>query len=134
MRITMLTTLAAAVALTGCSDYYGNSRPGYNSGYNSGYGSGWDPVRNYRTGDRYRDRQLSRDDRIYRGSDGRYYCRRDDGTAGLVVGGIAGGALGALIAPGGSEVIGALLGAGAGALVGREVDRSGGDNEAPICR
>lgn len=119
---TMMLTLATAVAFTplaACTDTYGTSRPGYNSGYQSG----WDPVANYRTGDRYRDRQLSRNDRVYRGSDGRYYCQREDGTAGLVVGGVAGGALGALIAPGGSEVIGALIGAGAGALIGREVDR-----------
>ena len=77
----------------------------------------------YRDGRYYRERTLSYNDRIYRGRDGRYYCRRDDGTTGLIVGGVAGGILGNIIAPGGSEVLGTILGAAAGAAVGREVDR-----------
>jgi hypothetical protein len=84
----------------------------------------WDPVRDYRF-DPYRHRhgrRMSRHDRVYRGSDNRYYCRRDDGTTGLVVGGIAGGVLGSLIAPRGSKALGAIIGAGAGAAIGRSVD------------
>jgi uncharacterized protein YcfJ len=65
---------------------------------------------------------LGRNDRIYRGSDDRYYCRRDDGTTGLIIGGVAGGVLGNIIAPGSSKTIGTLIGAGAGALIGRAID------------
>ncbi|MGE0812742.1 MAG: glycine zipper 2TM domain-containing protein [Vicinamibacterales bacterium] len=83
---------------------------------------GYDPVRYYRSGGRYRPVRLGRYDRIYRGSDNRYYCRRDDGTTGLIVGGIAGGILGSIIAPGDSKAIGAIIGAGAGAIIGREID------------
>lgn len=79
----------------------------------------WDPARYYRSGP---PRRLGRNDRIYRGSDDRYYCRRDDGTTGLIIGGMAGGVLGNIIAPGGSKTIGAILGAGAGALIGRAID------------
>lgn len=86
---------------------------------------GYDAQRYYRDGRYYKTRQLSRNDRIYRGRDGRYYCRRDDGTTGLIIGGVAGGALGNLIAPGDSNTLGTILGAGAGALLGREVDRGG---------
>jgi hypothetical protein len=83
----------------------------------------WDAARYYRRDDRrYRARRLGRNDRIYRGSDNRYYCRRDDGTTGLIVGGMAGGVLGNIIAPGGSKTLGAILGAGAGALIGRAID------------
>ena len=83
----------------------------------------WDAARYYRRDDRrYRLRRLGRTDRIYRGSDNRYYCRRDDGTTGLVLGGIAGGALGHIIAPGGSKTLGAIVGAGTGALIGRAID------------
>lgn len=83
----------------------------------------WDPARDYRRDDRrYRPRRMGRNDRIYRGSDNRYYCRRDDGTTGLIVGGIAGGVLGHIIAPGGSKTLGAIIGAGAGALIGRAID------------
>ena len=43
----------------------------------------WDPSQHYHAG-RYRERRLGRRDRIYRGGDGRYYCRRSDGTTGLI--------------------------------------------------
>ena len=83
----------------------------------------WDPARDYRRDDRrYRPRRLGRNDRIYRGSDNRYYCRRDDGTTGLIIGGIGGGVLGHIIAPGGSKTLGTIIGAGAGALIGRAID------------
>ena len=83
--------------------------------------SGWDPSRNYRKGN-YKARPLGRDDRVYRGRDGRYYCKRNDGTTGLVIGGVGGGVLGNLIAPDGSKTLGTLLGAGAGALLGKSLD------------
>ena len=83
----------------------------------------WDPAPHYRRDDRrYRPRRLGRNDRIYRGSDNRYYCRRDDGTTGLIIGGIGGGVLGHIIAPGGSKTLGTIIGAGAGALIGRAID------------
>ena len=82
------------------------------------------PERYYRQGN-YAPRALGRSDRIYRGGDGRYYCRRDDGTTGLVVGALGGGVLGNVIAPGGSKTLGTVLGGGLGALLGRSIDRGG---------
>jgi hypothetical protein len=83
----------------------------------------WDPKPHYRHDDRrYRARRLGRNDRIYRGSDNRYYCSRDDGTTGLIIGGISGGVLGNIIAPGGSTTLGTIIGAGAGALIGKAID------------
>jgi hypothetical protein len=79
----------------------------------------WDPSESYRDG-RYRERRLGRNDRIYKGRDGRAYCRRSDGSTGLVVGALGGGLLGNLV---GGGTLGTLLGAGGGALVGRSVDR-----------
>jgi hypothetical protein len=85
---------------------------------------GYDASRYYWRDDRrYPVRRLNRNDRIYRGYDNRYYCRRDDGTTGLIVGGIAGGVLGHIIAPGGSKTLGTIIGAGAGGLLGREIDK-----------
>ena len=118
----------AATALAGCTDY--GAGPGYGSSYSSydwnrpdpSYG-GYYADRYYRDSNRYRERRLSRNDRIYRGQDGRYYCRRPDGTTGLIVGGVAGGVLGNIIAPGGSKTIGTLLGAAAGAALGSAVER-----------
>ncbi|WP_394652035.1 glycine zipper 2TM domain-containing protein [uncultured Sphingomonas sp.] len=79
----------------------------------------WDASRSYRDG-RYRERRLTRNDRIYRGRDGRAYCRRNDGTTGLVIGGVGGAVLGNLV---GGGLLGTLIGGGGGALLGREIDR-----------
>jgi hypothetical protein len=80
------------------------------------------PERYHRTDRRYRARRLNDSDRVYRGNDGRYYCRRSDGTTGLIVGAIAGGVLGNIIAPGDSKTLGTILGALGGAAVGRLAD------------
>ncbi|OYY69246.1 MAG: hypothetical protein B7Y47_12310 [Sphingomonas sp. 28-63-12] len=77
----------------------------------------------YRDGSSYRTRRLTRNDRIYRGRDNRYYCRRSDGTTGLIIGGISGGVLGNSIAGGGSRTLGTLLGGTIGALLGQSIDR-----------
>lgn len=80
----------------------------------------WDPAPHYRPGGHYRERRMGRNDRMYRGRDGRYYCRRNDGTTGLVVGAIAGGLLGNAI---GGDTLGTLLGVGGGALLGQSIDK-----------
>lgn len=80
----------------------------------------WDPSRSYQDG-RYRDRRLSANDRVYRGSDGRYYCKRSNGTTGLVLGGVGGGLIGNAL---GGGTLGTLLGAGGGALLGKNIDQN----------
>jgi hypothetical protein len=133
MRSVVLAALGAGVLVSGCSTYDGFDRgPGYaDTGYSRYDYDRPDPAYNgyyadryYRDGPSYRERRLAANDRIYAGQDGRYYCRRSDGTTGLIVGGIAGGALGAAISPGGSGLLGALLGGAAGAAVGNSVDRN----------
>jgi hypothetical protein len=85
------------------------------------YGN-YDAARYYRSGN-YSERRLGRNDRVYRGNDGRYYCRRSDGTTGLIVGGVLGGLLGNTIANGHSTTLATVLGAGGGALIGKSIDR-----------
>lgn len=108
-RILLGLCAVATLPLAACNDY--GSRPGYSS-------------------DRHYDRSARRDhylrdnDRIYRDRDGRYYCKKPDGSTGLIVGGLAGGVLGNVIAPGGSKTLGTILGAGAGAIAGQAIDRS----------
>jgi hypothetical protein len=131
MRLIPIAAAAAAVLVSGCSDYGNSGRPGYASDYrrydwnrpDPGY-NGYYADRYYRDDRRYRERRLSRNDRVYVGEDGRYYCRRSDGTTGLIVGGIAGGALGAALTSGRSETLGVLLGAAAGAAAGASIDRN----------
>ena len=62
--------------------------------------------------------------RLWRGDDGRYYCKLDDGTTGLIIGAAVGGLAGNELAGRGDRTLGAILGAAGGALLGREIDRS----------
>jgi uncharacterized protein YcfJ len=81
----------------------------------------WDAADHYRPPIRHqRDRRLTRKDEIYRGHDGRYYCRRSDGSTGLVVGAVVGGLLGNSV---GGDTLSTLLGAAGGAAVGTAIDR-----------
>lgn len=142
MKKLMILSLAAASIVGGCTTTgYSGDNGGwgyYDRGYYGRYGSyDWDrpdPTYNgyyadryYRDDRRYREHRLSADDRIYRGNDGRYYCRRSDGTTGLIVGGLAGGIVGNIIAPGGSKTLGTVLGAIGGAAIGAAVDSNNGN-------
>ena len=60
---------------------------------------------------------------MWRDRDGRYRCKKDNGTTGLLIGGAVGGLAGNEIAGRGDKLLGTVLGAGAGALLGREIDR-----------
>ena len=93
---------------------YNRPAPGYDRYYADDY---------YRDGNNYRERVLSRNERIYRGRNGRYYCRRDDGTTGLIVGAAIGALIGNRIDNGGSSLLGTLIGGAAGAMLGQEIDR-----------
>ena len=127
-----LTALAAALAApvalpSAASAQYGGGYGGqrYDQGYNDRNWHGdrdgnWDPSRGYQDG-RYRERRLSYNDRVYRGSDGRYYCKRSNGTTGLVLGGVGGGLIGNAL---GGGTLGTLLGAGGGALLGKSLDQN----------
>ena len=85
---------------------------------------GYDPSRDYRDGADYQERTMASDERVYRGNDGRYYCKRNDGTTGLIVGAVGGGVLGNVIDGGRSRTVGTLIGGALGALAGRQVERS----------
>ncbi len=61
--------------------------------------------------------------REWRGRDGRTYCRKKDGTVGLVIGAAGGALVGRAIDTRGERTTGTVLGAAAGALLGREVAR-----------
>ena len=96
---------------------YDYNRPA--QGYNAYYADQY-----YRDGQYYQPRRLSADDRIYRGRDNRYYCRRSDGTTGLIIGAIGGGVLGNALASGRSNTLGTILGAIGGGALGRSIDRN----------
>jgi len=93
---------------------YNRYEPGFNRYYADRY---------YRDGSYYSDRRLTRNDRIYRGQDSRYYCRRNDGTTGLIVGAGLGALLGNQVDVGGSRTVNTIIGGAAGAVLGRAIDR-----------
>ena len=93
-----------------------------NGGYEDDrYDPSYDPSRYYRRGGS--TTTLSENDRVYAGTDGRYYCKRSDGTTGLIIGAAGGGVLGNVIDGGHSRTVGTLLGAALGGLAGRAVDQ-----------
>lgn len=110
-------SLVAPVALP--TPAFAQHRDGRDRQWQGDQDGNWEPSEHY---DRRRgkERRLSQNDRIYRGRDGRAYCKRGDGTTGLVVGAVGGGVLANLI---GGGTLGTLAGAGGGALLGRSLDR-----------
>lgn len=68
-------------------------------------------------------RRITRDSYIWRGKDGKYYCKRDNGTTGLIIGAGVGALAGHELAGRGDKTLGVLLGAAIGGTLGRAIDR-----------
>jgi hypothetical protein len=88
------------------SQYQHRDRYGYDTRY---YGS------------RYQSEPVYRSTRTWRGNDGRYYCRKSDGTTGLIIGAAAGALLGRAVDGGYNHTTGTILGGVVGALLGKKV-------------
>lgn len=92
----------------------------------------WAPAHGKRAKDRslynssgqyYVPRRLTHQDRIWRGDDGRYYCRRENGTTGLIIGAAVGALVGRELDGGRDRTVGTIIGAVGGGLLGRAIDR-----------
>ncbi len=124
MALAAAGTIATATTPALAHDFdRGEDRGQFEQSWNHGgrYGDydRYDRYRNDYRGDYYRGAS-------WRGRDGRTYCRRNDGTTGLLIGGAAGALIGREVAGyRGDRTLGAILGAAGGALLGREVDRGG---------
>lgn len=105
-----ITLAAAALAVSGAALVPATPAAAqrYDRGY---YGDRYD--RGY-----YDNRYYGRDDRDYR----RYKKCKREGTAGTIIGAIAGGLLGRAVP--GNNTTGTILGAAGGALAGRAIDKS----------
>lgn len=118
MKNLILALAAGAMTVAGCTtadaQYRGNQ--GYYRDYNRGhYNHNRKSFRDYRYD---RNRTYAWQDR-----NGRYRCRRNDGTTGTVIGAIAGGLLGRTVDTRGDRTLGTVLGGVGGAVLGREIDR-----------
>ena len=110
MRNLILATAMAGLTLPAASAYADPPR--------------WAPAHGYRAkqgGIAYR--QTDNGIRYWKGEDGRYHCRRSDGTTGLLVGAALGALLGRAVDTRGDRAVGTILGAAGGALIGREIER-----------
>jgi len=91
----------------------------------------WAPAHGKRAKERiYNDRgyyvtprRITRNSYMWRGRDGKYYCKRDNGTTGLVIGAGVGALAGHELAGRGDKTLGVLLGAAIGGVLGRAIDR-----------
>ena len=101
MRKTILAVTMAAATLTAIPAFAHNGQRGH---------------RHYQTTDN--------GIRYWRGDDGKAYCRKRNGTTGLLIGGVAGALVGRTIDTSGDRTAGTVLGAVGGALIGREIERS----------
>lgn len=128
-KILLALTMAAAILPMAAPASADPPRRGHSQSHrpSESYGSSYRSNRNlYDRNGRYREpRRMGRNDRIWRGRDGRYYCRRDNGTTGLIIGAGVGALAGHEIAGNGDQTLGAIIGGVAGGLLGREVDRGG---------
>lgn len=87
------------------------------------YRGGYQPQPYYQNYPSNYGEPVYRNTRVWQGDDGRYYCRRSNGTTGLLIGGAAGALLGREVAGrNGDRTLGAILGAAGGALLGRSID------------
>jgi hypothetical protein len=110
--LTAMPAAAEAQSRYGYSSRYDNYNQGqrYYRGDNRGYNQRYD--RRY-ANQRYRSQRY-----------GNHYGQScSNGSAGTIIGAIAGGLLGREIAGRGDRTVGAIIGAGAGALAGRAIDR-----------
>lgn len=110
---------AASVALTAPA-YAGMVAPAKAEGFHQLDQSSSFHKRNKR---HYHDQRVNANTRVWRDNDGRYRCKKDNGTTGLLIGGAVGGLAGNEIAGRGDKLLGTVLGAAGGALLGREIDR-----------
>ncbi|HEY1124476.1 MAG TPA: glycine zipper 2TM domain-containing protein [Sphingobium sp.] len=111
--------VATTLPLGACATDSTGDRYGYNNRSRDGYYADRRERREAR-----RARALAENDVIYRDNNGNYYCKRSDGSTGTIVGAIAGGVLGNIIAPGGSKTLGTVLGAAGGAIAGNAIDKN----------
>lgn len=118
MRNALLAIAAAGLAIPAVPAAADPPRWAPAHGYHKVKGNKYD-----RHGRYVEPRRIGRNDRVWRGRDGRYYCERDNGTTGLIIGAAGGALLGRAIDTRGERTTGTILGAAAGALLGREIDR-----------
>ena len=122
MKKILIATMAAATAITSVPAF--GDPPSWAPAHGRRHHDRerYDRDRDDRDGYRNQDyRTADNGVRYWRGDDGHYYCKRGDGTIGLLAGAALGDLLGRAVDTRGERVTGTVLGAAAGALIGNEL-------------
>lgn len=123
MRKTILSIIAASIAVSAVPAAADPPRWAPAHGHRAHHDDRYDRRVYDDRGRYYEPRRISRGDAVWRGDDGRYYCRRDNGTTGLIIGAAGGALVGREVDNQGSRTVGTILGAAIGGLLGRAIDR-----------
>lgn len=126
-----LSALAVAVPAmstpVAAQNYRDNGR--YERDYRDNYRQDYREDRRDRRNDRrysnYYDNQGYYSGPTWRGRNGQNYCRRSDGTTGLLIGAVGGALVGRTIDTRGDRTTGTLLGAVVGGLLGNAIEKDG---------
>ncbi len=104
---------------------YGRHKHSHGRNHHGGHKYDRRHYRPSRDHDRYNrhNRHHRHHSRRYWHDNGRYYCKRDNGTTGLLVGGALGAIIGNSVDNSGSRAEGTIIGGATGALIGRAIDR-----------
>lgn len=123
MKRTLLAFAAATMLIPAVPAFAGPDTSSRNTAHGF-YDRGQHHRSTYDRNGRYNEpRRVGRNDRVWQGEDGRYHCRRSNGTTGLIIGAAGGALIGRTVDTRGERATGTILGAAAGALLGREIDR-----------
>jgi len=124
-KSTALALAASSVALTAVpaearhhqryEQYQSYDRYGQNA-----YGNGYNNA--------YYGEPVYQNTRVWQGRDGSYYCRKKDGTTGLIVGAAAGALLGHEVGGYRNGTVGTIIGGALGALIGKQVAQGSGSS------
>ena len=140
MKTTLIGLTALAIAVPSIAATPAAAQRGYqdHGRYERDYRDG----RHHRNERGYDNRRYSNDydrngyytGRTWRGQNGRTYCRRSDGSTGLLIGAVGGALVGRTIDTRGDRTAGTLLGAVVGGLIGNSIDRDSNNNRGRRCR
>ncbi|MBO9715126.1 glycine zipper 2TM domain-containing protein [Sphingomonas sp.] len=124
LGLAALTVAVPALPTAALAQHY--DRGGYEQEYRGDYRDHRDYRGDHRGAySRYYDNRGYYSGPSWRGNDGRYYCRRSDGTTGLIVGAAAGALIGRGVDTHGERATGTILGAVLGAVIGKSIDQGG---------
>ena len=124
-KTTALALAASSVALTAVPAEARHNSYRYQPSY-SQY-DGYERYNGYDTRSAYGE-PVYGNTRVWQGRDGNYYCRKKDGTTGLIIGAAAGALIGRSVSGYGDRTLGTVIGGALGALLGKQVAQNTGNS------